>query len=269
MLASWLPILLYAVALGWVVWRGRSVARSDDMFNIFGRRAQTFRAASGYLSLIGAGELITISQLGFDNGLYLLVFPGGIACGFLFLGAFGAGVRDRAAEVGATTMAGYVTVTYGRAAGAAMAVAYTLSLGALLTVQFILGGQLLAATAGIPPHLATIILAVVIIFYLEIGGLVAVLSTDILRAVFMTVILLILLLSAYWGSSPSHPNQVAQFTSLPPLDAGMLFVLGFFGADCAAATVPGTLSRRCLAERAPTQLLAWSTPPISRYLPWP
>lgn len=233
MLASWLPILLYAVALGWVVWRGRSVARSGDMFNIFGRRAQTFRAASGYLSLIGAGELITISQLGFDNGLYLLVFPGGIACGFLFLGAFGARVRDRAASVGATTMAGYVTATYGRPAGVAMALAYTLSLGALLTVQFIIGGQLLAATAGIPPHLATILIAAVILFYLEIGGLVAVLSTDILRAVFMTVILVVLVLSIYFALSPAHAGQIAQFTPLPPLDAGMLFVLGFFGAVCA------------------------------------
>jgi Na+/proline symporter len=221
------------------------------MFNVFGRRARTFRAASGYLSLIGAGELITISQLGFDNGLYLLLFPGGIACGFLVLGAVGWRVRDDAARLGATTMAGYVSAAYGRPAARALALAYTLSLGALLTVQFIVGGQLLAATAGISPHAASIILAAIIIIYLEVGGLVAVLSTDILRTVFMTVILVVLVVPLYAVFTSGHSGPPAAYAPLPPLDAGMLFVLGFFGAVCAGdvwQTIIASESRRVIGR---------------------
>lgn len=230
--SSALAIFLYVTALGWVVWRGRSTAQADGMFNVFGRRAKTVQAASGYLSLIGAGELITITQLGFDNGIYLLLFPGGIASGFLFLAFFGGRIRDQASQCGATTMAAYVASAYGRTAGAALTVAYTISLGALLIVQFVTGADLLSSASGISPTAAILILASVILLYLEIGGLVAVLSTDLLRLIFMsvTLIAITMVLSAL---VPTSHLGAASFSALPMTDAAMLFVLGFFGAVCA------------------------------------
>src|SRR5258708_4884303 len=125
-------VTIYLAATIYIGWRGRTLAANGDMFNVFGRRAGTLRAASGYLSLIGGGELITICQLGYDNGIDVFAFVGGIAAGFLFLAFFSERVRLIAAKQGVTTFAGYFNDQYGASASIAITVVFLLSLGSLL-----------------------------------------------------------------------------------------------------------------------------------------
>ncbi len=250
MSSSFFAIIVYVAVLLFVALRGRKQATSSDMFNIFGRKADFWRTTSGYLSLIGAGELVTISQLGFGSGLGAMWFPSGIAAGFLALALFANGVRERAAAIEANTMVGYVAKVYGKSAGTGLLIIYTIALGALLVIQFILGSQLLGAIAGVPPYFVAIGLALVIAAYLIIAGYVAVLSTDVLRLVFLAafslIVIILVAIPALFG-----PENTQVFAPLPTLDGGMLFVLGFFGALCA-----GDVWQTVLASRSKAVLRA-------------
>jgi Na+/proline symporter len=224
-------IAVYIVALAWVVWRGRALSRTADMFNMFGRRADLVRASAGYLSLIGAGELVTLAQLGYDSGLSLLWFPGGIAAGFLVLALFGDRVRRRAAEVGAESFVDLVRAEYGGAAALGLMLTYLLALGSLLLLQFAVGGQLLQITTGLPAVAAPAVIALVIIGYLLVGGYVSVLSTDVLRLLFLAICAGVLAIVAAWQAP--QLSALAFAPRMAVADGLTLFVLGVFGAVCA------------------------------------
>lgn len=231
MTSAAIAIIIYVLALVSLVWATRRQAERADMFNIFGRRAGALRATAGYLSLIGAGELITLTQLGFDNGYDLLWFPGGIAAGFLSLAIFGDFIRVRAQDVRANTLVGYVDAVYGRAASTGLALVFLIALGSLLVIQFIVGGQLLEQTAGIPVAVSRIGIGLVIVAYLVIGGYVAVLSTDVIRLFLLALIVLTL---GYVGVTSYHASATPiTAQALAPYDRFTLFVLGLFGAICA------------------------------------
>ena len=242
-------VVLYLLALVFIAWTGRKQAESSDMFNIFGRQAGLIRATSGYLSLIGAGELITITQLGYDNGLSLLWFPGGIAAGFLMMGFFGDTVRTRAKTLGVNTLVGYVTKAFGQGAGAALTIVFLVALGSLLAIQFIVGGQLLAITTGLPATLTPLLMAAVIVTYLMIGGYVAVLSTDVLRLVFLALTVLALAVVALSRGATLDIFNPALYPPLPLFDGVTLLILGFFGAVCA-----GDVWQTVLASKSRTVL---------------
>src|SRR5579863_589011 len=100
-------IATYLVAVMLIGWQGNTIARDSDMFNIFGRRARTVRATAGYLSLIGGGELITITQLGYSNGWSVFWFLGGVAIGFVVLAFLSSRLKDLADRRRINTLAGF------------------------------------------------------------------------------------------------------------------------------------------------------------------
>jgi SSS family solute:Na+ symporter len=233
-LASLAVVLIYLAVIAWIGLRGRAFASSGDIYNIVGRQAGVVRAASGYLSLIGGGELILLTQLGYDNGFGVMWFLGGLAAGFAILALFSNKVRENAKRGNINTLVGYFTSLYGRAAGAALTVVFVVSLGSLLTIQFIVGSDLLAIVTGLPRDVTPILMGLVIVIYLVPGGLVAVLSTDVLRT-FMMIIVLAILGISLWQFAPIAPGAgTSTFTPLGILDGGTLFILGAFGVICAA-----------------------------------
>ncbi|WP_426424187.1 sodium:solute symporter family transporter [Bradyrhizobium genosp. A] len=224
-------VVFYLAATFFVGWRGKRLASSDDMFNVFGRRAGTIRAASGYLSLIGGGELITICQMGYDNGLEVYFFLGGIAAGFLFLALFSERLRRIASERGVTTFSGLFGDLFGPSASTALTGVFVLSLGSLLSIQFIVGAQLIDSITGVPATVAALVMAAIIVAYLLAAGYVAVLSTDILRAVFMSLVLIIVVGFLFVYSRHIPPSN--SFAPLGNLDRSTFFALGMFAVICA------------------------------------
>jgi len=236
--------LICVTAIGWL---GHSLARESDMFNIFGRRAKTIRATAGYLSLIGGGELITISQLGHDNGWDVFWFLGGIAIGFAVLALSAGRMKKIADDRKINTLSGFYADQFGMAAGIAATVIFVLSLGSLLTIQFIVGSQLLTALFHIPALLSISLIGLVIIAYLLPAGIVAVLSTDVLRAAMMSVVLAVIVYFTAAHVGVTAPPSA--FQPLPQPDNVIYLVLGFFGAIAAAdvwQTVLASQSTRVL-----------------------
>lgn len=228
-------VALYLVAVTWIGWQGRRLAANSDMFNIFGRRARTVRAAAGYLSLVGGGELVTITQLGYENGFSVFWFLGGITAGFLGLMLWSRRIKAIAYDRRINTFSGFFFDQFGRAAGIAVTLIFLISLGSLLTIQFIVGSDLLAVSTGVPATLSMIIMAGVILSYLLPAGLVAVLSTDVLRSFLMTIILAVIsAVVVFYAPQPVITSSATKFVALPITEGTTLFVLGFFGAVCAA-----------------------------------
>lgn len=232
-IASLIVVLAYLAVVAWIGLRGRAFASSGDMYNIVGRRAGALRAVSGYLSLIGGGELILLTQLGYDNGFGVMWFLGGLATGFAVLALFSNRLRENAKEAGINTLVGYFSSRYGSASGVALTIIFIVSLGSLLTIQFIVGSDLLAVVTGLSRDITPLLMGLVIVVYLVPGGLVAVLSTDVLRTLMMVFVLAILAVSL-WYLSPAKSSSAVNFVPLGLLDGGTLFILGSFGVICAA-----------------------------------
>lgn len=224
---------LYLLVLIWVGLQGRRQASDNLMFNVFGRRAGVIRATAGYLSLIGGGELLTLSQFGYDNGIAFAWFLGGLAAGFLFLALFGNRIREEATALGANTLVGYVQKKYGQFAALGAGLVYVVALGSLLTIQFIVGGDLIAAITGIPRDFTPVVMGAVIVSYLMVAGYIAVLSTDVLRA---AILIAVLAAFAYGLSGSLQPSSLAQapYTMIGAVDGIPLTILGMFGVICAA-----------------------------------
>jgi|SRR5579862_189443 len=225
--------LLYSIAVIAIGVYGRSLATQSDMFNIFGRRAGFFRAVAGYLSLLGGGELILLTQLGFDHGFDFLWLPAGWSFGFLFLAICSERLRLIARERNINTLSGYFTDQFGAAAGVAISLIFVVSLGSLLTIQFIVGSDLLNAITGMPRTITVALMVFVILSYLLPSGFVAVLSTDVLRSIMMTIALCIITISAVIHTASSNAG-FEHYTPLGTFERSMFLILGMFGVICAA-----------------------------------
>jgi solute:Na+ symporter, SSS family len=223
----------YLAAVVYVGLLGHNLAKSGDMFNVFGRRAHAIRAASAYLGLIGAGELITFTQLGYENGFDVLWLLTGFAVGFLILLLLSDKVRLLARERKINTLAGYFNDQFGLTASIALSIVSVVSLGSLLAIQFILGSQLISSITGIPADLATIIIGIIIASYLIPSGIVGVLSTDVLRAFMMTIVLVVVVGVTAWAI-PGLTPQPIPVEPLSWLNRISFFVLGVFGTFCGA-----------------------------------
>jgi Na+/proline symporter len=235
-------IAVYLASVTVIGWLGYSLARESDMFNIFGRRAKTIRATASYLGLIGGGELITITQLGHDNGWDVFWFLGGIAIGFVLLGLAAGRMKSVADGRRINTLAGFYADQFGPAAGIASTIIFVLSLGSLLTIQFIVGSQLLAALFHIPVVISILVIGAVIISYLVPAGIVAVLSTDVLRAVMMSIVLVVIVY--FTGAHIGSSAPPGSFQPSPAPDNVIYLVLGFFGAIAAADVWQSVLASR-------------------------
>lgn len=130
-IAGMLAIAAYLAAVIWVGLFGHKLAQSGAMFNIFGRKARAIRAASAYLGLIGAGELITFTQLGYENGFDVLWLLIGFAVGFVILLLLSDKVRVVARDRKINTLAGYFNDQFGLSASVALSIVSVTSLGSL------------------------------------------------------------------------------------------------------------------------------------------
>lgn len=223
----------YLLAVVLIGWRGQSLARDSDMFNIFGRRAKSIRATAGYLGLVGGGELITITQLGYSNGWGVLWFLGGVSIGLASLAFIAKRLKSIADIRKINTLAGFYADQYGVFAGYAATIIFCLSLGSLLTLQFIVGSNLLASLLGLPAWLSILLMGGILTSYLVPAGIVAVLSTDVLRTFMMSLVLIVIVVVAVTSLQGDAFVQRAV-DPMPQPDGVIYFILGFFGAVAAA-----------------------------------
>lgn len=225
---------IYLIAIAVVCWRASRLARDASMFNIFARSAKTIRATSGYLGLIGGGELIAITQLGYTNGWHALWLVSGVVVGTFVVAYIAPRLKAIADARGINTLSQFFADQHGAAAGYASTIIFLLSLGSLITIQFIVGSDLLASLIGIPRAASIAILGIVILSYLLPAGIVAVLSTDVLRAVMMSIVLVMIVGFAAFNSSSLGPDHQVAFDAIAFPENATYLALGLFGVIAGA-----------------------------------
>ncbi len=188
MISSIIPLILFAIILIWIgsLYREKS---SPDSFHMAEREVPILGIVASTFTLIGGGEFVTLTALVVLFGLKSLSLFVGAFIGFFTMGV----LANRARKVGQMKELFSLPDFFGEAFGENIARLSTavaaLSLFALLMIQFVVGGMLIELTTGIPVDYCIAFMAVVVIIYVFVGGFNGVLTTDILQAAVMIVLL--------------------------------------------------------------------------------
>ena len=232
MFATVFALVVFAIALIWIGSTYRAATPAE--FHIAGRKANVFRVIASTFTLVGGGEFVTLTALSYLYGYWSLIYFGGVVVGFVALGVLARHAREEAPELDFQSLPDYIEHKFGRlAAFTATALAFV-TLGALLLIQFIVGGSMLSMTTHIPVWVCSVGMAVVVSVYLYIGGFQSVLATDLVQGVVMFLVVTVLVIAyAVTGQSTGipTPNEFPPFLAeaLPLVLLGFFAVLG--GAD--------------------------------------
>jgi Na+/proline symporter len=216
---------IYFLILVLVGLLSRKWARRPSQYLIADRKAGILRVAASIFALLGGGELITMASLSYSHAYASFWFFGGIALGFFVLAMLGGKIRSYS-EVGKyTSLTDYFNDKHGAVAGFLTTITIVIAFGALLMVQFIAGGILLASLVDWPYPLVVFSMAGIILLYLSVGGFEAVLNTDVLQALVMFSFAAIILTT---NPQLAVPVSGGQFTAMPLGDGTTLLILGVF-----------------------------------------
>jgi solute:Na+ symporter, SSS family len=198
--ADWIVLLLYlagTVAIG--VMLGRKVRNSADLFAAGGSSPWWASGLSAFMTMFSANTFVVWGGMAYEHGLVAILVN---LCYGLAAILAGYTVAGKWKQLDIKTPAEFVERRYGKGAlhfytWAMMIFRIVGSAGALyaiatLTVAVTHGENTAATVQGMPPELATAILvfAAIVVLYTMIGGLWAVLMTDVIQFIVLNVAVL-------------------------------------------------------------------------------
>jgi len=203
-----LIIIYFAVVLGIGFWARKD--ETPDEYLLAGRKVGLFQTAASILAVIGGVILVGQAALAFDLGFGAMWFWVGMAIGLIFLGLTAKKVKSIADEKGFLTISEYILNKFDKKNSTLASVIFFLAFFALLSGQFIAGGNLFAPLLNISYSGAIIILGVGTLFYLFLGGFKAVIKTDFLQFLIMFFVSIFLLFNINLGEySPAQTDILA------------------------------------------------------------
>ncbi len=236
--------LLFALQiLYWIVGRASSkkINGKDDYF-LAGRSVKLFPLMMTFLATqVGGGMILGAANEAYVFGWPVLLYPLGGALGLIFLGS---GMGKKLAEFKVSTVAQIFEVTYG--SKMLKKVASILSIASLF---MILVGQIIASnkflvSIGFNNQALFIAFWAIVIIYTAQGGLKAVISTDIVQAIFFSVMFLVcfgfVLYTTTEAQSIPSPTW-GNFTDVSPKMCGWLLMPLLF------MVIEQDMGQRCFA----------------------
>jgi SSS family transporter len=227
--ADWLVLVAYligTVAIG--VFLGRKVHSTSDLFSAGGASPWWASGLSAFMTMFSANTFVVWGGMAYEHGLVAIMVNLCYGVAALFAGYTVAGKWNR---LGIRTPAEFVERRFGKGAlhfytWSMMIYRMVGSAGALyaiatLTVAVTRGGDSAGSVSGMPPELLTAILvfAGIVVFYTMIGGLWAVLMTDVIQfivlnvAVVFVVCLILLDVGGLGGFVAQAPEGFLALTS--------------------------------------------------------
>lgn len=203
--------------------------KTADEYLMGGRNASSVYVGSALFTLVGGGELITLTALAYVYGWAGLALFLGYAIGFIFLAFVTKRIRI---NTRALSLPDYVHQNFGPIAGHLV---FLISFGAffsMLLIQFTAGGQILQPLLKIDYSLCVLIVAAIATIYLVIGGFRTVLATDMIQGVSRLLLLPLIIVAVVFGIEGG-----LQSFSVEPLPLMVwigLTVTGFFVAASSA-----------------------------------
>ena len=227
--ADWLVLILYLVGtVGIGVMLGRKVKNTSDLFSAGGASPWWASGLSAFMTMFSANTFVVWGGMAYEHGTVAIMVN--LCYGVAALLA-GYTVAGKWKQLGIRTPAEFVERRFGKGAlhfytwsmmiyrmvGAAGAL-YAIS---ILTVAVTRGDDTAATVQGMPPELVTAILVfgAVVVLYTMIGGLWAVLMTDVIQfivlnvAVIFVVALILFDIGGLGGFIAQAPEGFISFTS--------------------------------------------------------
>lgn len=242
--------LLAAFGLMYIYIGKKAAAQTEDNESYFlsGRNLGFFSLTLTLLATqLGGGTLMGASEEAYSKGWVVLFYPGGICLGFIVL-ALGVGKKLR--ESGLTTVAELFERAYGSAL-----LRRVVSLISIATMFFVLVGMGVAVrkffgAVGYESIWLYLAFWLVVILYTVMGGLKAVVNTDIVQMVFVLIVLSVVTASVWLSGGSQLAIANAANVALPvssepvPWVAWLLMPLLFmvFEQD---------MAQRCFASKSP------------------
>lgn len=229
------------------LWLGRSAGRqtkTNDEYFLMGRQLGLFSLVMTLLATqIGGGSLLGASEEAFARGWGVLFYPMGMVLGFLVLG-FGYGAKMRTLNL--TTIPEIFETIY-----RSKALRQIASVLSIVSLYIILIGQGIAArkffvSLGYHGDLLFLLFWSVLITYTVMGGLRAVVKTDILQTLFILGAFAIAIVAALKGASSSASSFAPQAPSTTPTPwlTWLLMPLFFM-------LIEQDMGQRCFAAKNP------------------
>lgn len=209
--------------------------KNPEEFFMAGRKAGAIRIAASVFTLFGAGEIVTLTAFVYLYGISSFSLFLGIIMGFFVMVLLIKRIRKDSEKYKPYTQTDYMRKFLGPKSEKMSLILSIIAIGSLLIIQLVVGGLLISTLTGLSYTISVILISFVIAIYLTLGGFNSVLTTDVLQA-FSMIVLISFLLILYNppGSSISELFSISK-NVIPPIDFIVLFVLGFFavmgGAD--------------------------------------
>jgi len=227
-------------------WRARSQTKTKEEYFLMGRKIGIFSLMMTFLATqIGGAALLGTAEEAYTQGWKVIFFPLGMGLGLLALG-LGYGARIR--KLNLTTIPEIFERIYG--SPFLRQIASLLSISALF---FVLVGQGIAARKlfiSLSPNgnLLFALFWLVLVLYTAIGGLKAVVKTDILQGAVIFVVFGMAIVAGCSFHPPAEMSQVIDFNEGSNWSTWLLMPLLFtlvgqdIGQRCLAAKNPRTVS---------------------------
>lgn len=229
-------LAVYAALVLLLAWRDRSSA-SFDAYLMGGRDAAWYGVGASIFSLIGGGEIVALTALGFIYGAPAISLFAGYALGFFALGLLSPRIRRLSGTGTFVSLPDFIHSRLGSfAGGLAFAVSFA-AFFALLMIQFSAGGALVAGLTLVSYSQAVLAIGVLVTTYLFIGGFRTVIATDMLQGV-ARFLLVPLLVGALFQTLPEpslgkfFPSAATESMSMGVITG--LILTGFFSAVASA-----------------------------------
>ena len=202
--------------------------KRPEEFFMAGRKAGLLRVVSSIVTLLGAGEIVTLTAFAYIYGYYGISVFIGVLAGCLFMCFLVPRIRANINDYKPYLHTDYLRRFLGVGSEKISIILSLIAVTSLLMIQLVVGGSLISTLTGLSYTYSVMIIGLVIAIYLMLGGFNSVLTTSTIQALSLTV-LLILLLIFYNPSGVTLTQLIANAQNIiPPLDFLMLFILGFF-----------------------------------------
>lgn len=222
MIAAIVLFLLVTVALG-VIRR----PSSSQEYLIFSRSVPAFGVAAATFTLIGGGEFLTLTALSYAYGFWAIMYFVGVVAGFIILALLSRKAREMAEQHDLHSLPDLFFVKFGKGVARLATILNVVGLGALLVIQFVVGGQIINVLSGIPIWIGVLLMCLSVCLYLYISGFKGVLATDIFQAAVMFIATAIVAWFAFDIAGKQGINIQSLVHTAPSLiDTTVFFLLG-------------------------------------------
>ena len=199
------PTIAIVVFAGLLVYLGyiHGDKKDAESYNMAGRAAPPLMVAFGAFTVVGAGEFVGMTSFAYDIGIYVFVLTLGFALGAIILALFGRRAHENSRIHKFYSLPDSVAFNFGRFPALLVTLVSIAALGALLLIQISLGGYVLSVFLGIDILYTIAGITAVVILYVWLGGMRAILFTDVVQGLAMLLFLIAIAGAVLFGTGVS------------------------------------------------------------------